>query len=378
MKFKAIGVEEGDCLLLENDGFTMVVDGGRDTNKMPGILKGNMSGKSIDVLVCTHYDSDHVDGIISILMSSIDVDELWLPDIFGDIYKTLVSKEFENEDFRKWNDIGDYLDINEIEYEDISINSIEKETDENCNFELYNCPIFNLMEIIANEFGLNPRLLKQNNLVKTLETMSFRVERRSVGYNSISEKMIRTLEKIHKILYLCLLKDIKIRWLKYYKKTIDKPISFHYNVYGLNCKQVPAVSYKRIDKLIKAILYLSKENRESLVLKYDEEGHPNILYCSDSDFSFYNKKKYRLANKSIVTAPHHGSKENKQVYDIIQGKNLVYVRTYHRRVSPCKKYLSKNKRYCTKCITKNNSTTISLSYINNNWSQNSSTKPCTC
>lgn len=44
-------------------------------------------------MIITHYDEDHVNGLLNLLESNIIITEIWLPEIFGRISKTLMQNE---------------------------------------------------------------------------------------------------------------------------------------------------------------------------------------------------------------------------------------------------------------------------------------------
>jgi beta-lactamase superfamily II metal-dependent hydrolase len=89
MRFIALDVKVGDSFILQESCNNFVVDGGKNkTDIIPKLLNNQI--KAINVVICTHYDDDHLNGIIGIIKcSKIHISELWLPDIFGDIVFTL-------------------------------------------------------------------------------------------------------------------------------------------------------------------------------------------------------------------------------------------------------------------------------------------------
>lgn len=74
-----LDVGQGDSILLTTDqGHTLLVDGGA-----PGSVLLPLSAvgvDEIDILVATHYDSDHAGGLIDVL-ESYTVHEVWLPSV---------------------------------------------------------------------------------------------------------------------------------------------------------------------------------------------------------------------------------------------------------------------------------------------------------
>lgn len=83
----AFDVGQGQCVFLRSGDFTALVDCGGDGGDADGenvARKLLMAGhREIDVLVLTHYDTDHVCGTAQ-LLSRIDVGELLLPELPDD------------------------------------------------------------------------------------------------------------------------------------------------------------------------------------------------------------------------------------------------------------------------------------------------------
>lgn len=80
-------VGQGQCVLLRSGDFTALVDCGGDSGDADGETVARsllMSGRRrVDVLVLTHYDTDHVCGAVQ-LMARIEIGELLLPAVEDD------------------------------------------------------------------------------------------------------------------------------------------------------------------------------------------------------------------------------------------------------------------------------------------------------
>jgi competence protein ComEC len=86
-----LDVGQGDAILLQDpDGWTMLVDGGRDPQVLHRALR-DRGVRRIHVLVATHGDFDHVGGFVG-LFDRLEVGELWVPDQadLGDVVPELV------------------------------------------------------------------------------------------------------------------------------------------------------------------------------------------------------------------------------------------------------------------------------------------------
>ncbi|MGN0979261.1 MAG: DNA internalization-related competence protein ComEC/Rec2 [Candidatus Avoscillospira sp.] len=84
LSFTALDVGQGQCLLLESQGFTAMVDCGGDGEDEAGETAArylhSMGQTHLDVLILTHYDLDHMGGVCQ-LLHRVRVDRLLLPDL---------------------------------------------------------------------------------------------------------------------------------------------------------------------------------------------------------------------------------------------------------------------------------------------------------
>ena len=64
-KFISIGVNQGDTFYLERGDKKILVDGGRSTLGFPLQFERTTGTKEVDVIVCTHADADHINGLIA-------------------------------------------------------------------------------------------------------------------------------------------------------------------------------------------------------------------------------------------------------------------------------------------------------------------------
>ncbi len=128
MIFKALPVTCGDAFLLQCQKKLILVDGGKNQKDIIKILdKEKIPNCHINLLICTHYDADHINGIIGILKSKkYSFDELWLPEILGSITYTLTSKTYEivkylenSNELDKKNYLGDNEEHQQIQVETI-------------------------------------------------------------------------------------------------------------------------------------------------------------------------------------------------------------------------------------------------------------------
>lgn len=88
-----IDVGQGSATLIESDGHYMLIDGGdsKYTSKLASYLQDESVGK-LDYVIATHYDADHLNGVIDTL-TSYNADIVIAPDYKAEskIYKSFVS-----------------------------------------------------------------------------------------------------------------------------------------------------------------------------------------------------------------------------------------------------------------------------------------------
>ena len=112
---------------------------------------------------------------------------------------------------------------------------------------------------------------------------------------------------------------------------------------------------------------LTPINRKSLVFKFDNKDHPNVLFNADSNHSFY-RNKLLIKPNSISTAPHHGSHNNERVYNKIsdgrKSSSIIYVRSDKPNLPyrPCEKYTQLKTKYCTACNNSYDSGNVVLTF----------------
>lgn len=75
MIIKFLQAGNGDCVLMQGEGHHVIIDSGEYCDELRDAVKEIIESKeSIDLLIITHYDSDHIKAICSIL-SELTIDE---------------------------------------------------------------------------------------------------------------------------------------------------------------------------------------------------------------------------------------------------------------------------------------------------------------
>ncbi len=355
MRFTALPVKVGDSFLLELDEFKVLVDGGMNQSYIVQLLNGKkIRNKHIDILICTHYDADHINGIIGLLKSRYTFDELWLPEIFGSLSKTVTENldgliEMYDERIREY-------EFHDVPFEE-ERNGEDREILDDDSFESIDV---NLLENIFEKF-FHCRSLTQ-----------FRYWPPRSNWLSNHPKMEMNLIKIANLVAKSINSGSYIRWFRYTGKHSSRLIAKCF--YAENSIQTSCSKYH--PELFYQMLFLTTINRNSLVFKYSDKETPNVLFTSDSDLAFVNNE-INLNNNSVVTAPHHGSTENDLAYSKIDGNNLIYVRSDRSQLKrPGTGYINLKEKYCTICRNKGLKQEVSIEYTVAGIKKPS--KKCTC
>lgn len=351
MRFRALPVNVGDSFLLDYKNKFILVDGGKNKTHIIDLLKKEKIPKNhFDLLICTHYDADHINGILGILESNkYTFKEIWLPEILGSISYTLSKKLPEVLNYlRKRNS-------EEIKLEDKINSSTElpfSEHEENSFEKIDLITLEQFTTFFSNSWFWNDFLFFERSYLNT--------------------PIFMALYKTCSIIRASLLSGSHIRWFKYFKQEVR--YKCNYDLIAMNARETGITIYGDIN-LQKAI-YLTTINKESLVFLFDSEDLPNVLFCADSDLSFCSSK-IQLKENSIVTAPHHGSEDNQAAYSIINGNHLYFVRSDRSQAKrPGETYLQQDTRYCTICRNKTPKQKVELNYQHGLFS--TLAKFCTC
>ena len=91
----ALGVPEGDSFYLETPEIAILVDGGKELvgqETLPKRFRRVTNRRRVDVLVCTHNDDDHADGVLRFLQAGLCCGEVWLPALWRDFLAHLRSQ----------------------------------------------------------------------------------------------------------------------------------------------------------------------------------------------------------------------------------------------------------------------------------------------
>ena len=410
-RFTALTIEQGDAFLLEDNGRNYLFDSGFD-KKIIDLLKYKGIDK-LDLAICSHNDADHANGFIKLLQpdSGIKIDEIWLPGLWASILQFVrdncnepkeihcseedfmgelgplysgefVSLELFNKTlsfFVEWKDsnnmyqfhddllpkqdgkdscvvqfLDNYLVHNLIHTltEDFNYDNLEDFLNDSLE-ELYENHrwIINRKEIrrICGIINLG-RVLNKPLPVSELKKISHIACYHYEDDNYASFLDIK-LERIMEIASLAYQRGCKIRFFEPTTNGNNKSFPIDYGFVAFNSKEI-----SRVKKLENSLMYLyalnlTKENKYSMVFEYVKNGIPLIRFSADSKSICQSVSPY--PENIIVTAPHHGSKANANVYASIQGDDIIWVRSDSKytgnRKRPCDTFKSMKNKYCLAC-----------------------------
>lgn len=363
LTFTALPVLEGDAFLLQVGDWNCLFDSGVD-EKVKDILSNTYNITRIDLAICSHNDKDHAEGFKELLQSKIKINEIWLPSFWASILKFVTDKR----NFR-----GGCFDI------DRCLNSIDPKKIKYVNNDSDLDSLFD--DETVNELDLDRQLseffrdYEYNYRSKTkIKNPLYHIIENAYG------RLINIVNEAYK-------NGCKIRWFQstgnnYTKnQIIDSNIcnNLLYNTSFIALNSLPICNIKlikTIGKVIQALL-LTTVNRYSLVFEFCYNDIHVVRFSADSDLYCQSIDPY--PNEIIITAPHHGSDKNANVYKNIKGNDIHWVRTYHKKVQVgCAEFLNQNNRYCVKCpLHNNNPQDVSFYYQNGKWNKTAGMK-CKC
>ncbi len=329
-RFRALPVGRGDCFILDTAGNTVMVDGGQARLGIESTLRA-ADVRSLDVVVCTHADSDHANGVLGVLAhSAIDVGEVWLPGQWTTRLEDLIQRpdEFAEE---LWDDIAaDELEDSSLEEYANSISDGSGDDEGHLSRKGANAGDSLVFESdgptspLAGRFPWHP--LNSKLLWECL---------------SVAERIKRITLAAHD-------RGCRVRWFDFELfRSQNKPEGGELFLGPVNAVELAAPTPRKPNAL--RFLALSLANKRSLVFSSPADGaRSDVLFCADSNLAF---ELPALSEDLLFTAPHHGSEANAGAYARVKHlSGRVVVRSdanYSQR--PGNTYRCEPRAYCTIC-----------------------------
>lgn len=404
-RFIAIDVGVGDAFYLERKGFSVLVDGGLSTEHFPKLFSDTTGKKAADIVVCTHNDADHTNGIIGFLEIGYKCQEVWLPGRWADcldglmqserdVFNTIVegaaefweSKEIVRREIApSFEEIGEDLlrRLNENEN-----NNIGRDTDNEIQTRYSQEDPVDYWETTIAE-GIDKHIWSSENshlyrdYIRSAPFLYNRIDFdiwRDWNFWEVVHKAIEAGEKIRRIAQAAYTNGIPVRWFDYNPAKPEKTLPD--NLHVLSAGQIARVRPKLS---LFHFLSLTVVNKESLVLYSPPDSDaPGVLFCADSDLE---NIKMPIDENDLITVPHHGAEANEDAYDRIRScmslKNfdsLIWVRSDSKsRKRPCLAY--KNiigQKFCTVCTLGPPKRSVRLNGNNNLWRRQKGIRICSC
>lgn len=346
MKFSALPVNVGDAFLLRSPFGTALVDAGQNKRHILKLLKQERFTKNhINLLVCTHYDADHIKGILGILESDgYTFDEIWLPEVLGSLSYTV--SEALMDILKRLRELDSQGAANLIRK---ARDSFKPETP----FPIPEDPPVKTANLDTLKDYLTLSLHSEHLfwwMVRVWDWLS--------PSALPAQAMLANLSAAITAVSSSLSSGAHVRWFKYSQSLTNT--SYGFGMSAMNSTETAVTLYSP-DVFLEQ-LYLTTINVESLVFRFSCEEHPDVLFCADSDLSFTSAP-IQLKDKSVVTVPHHGSGSCDAAYGFIKGSGLIYVRSDRSQTKrPGSGFLRQNRRYCTICRNVGPKQKVEVSY----------------
>lgn len=341
-QFTAINVGAGDAFYLQRAAFSVLVDGGQ-ASKFASRFHKVTGCRGANVVVCTHNDADHANGIVDFFESNFSADECWLPGRWLECLQSLLTEP--------------EVVVSEIARHVNNTHEAEEASDEPTQ-DAEPIPVDVVSEILEQyadrssaHDAMFPTIVSGPLLMVHVLPPMFSV---TPTKSQRTLELIEAASNIRKIALAAARAGVKIRW--FHPKEPQKPVRNH-DLHVLNAGEV---DYFRRSSKPARCLELTLMNRESLVLfAPSNDDSAAVLFCADSGLAGVNLP--TLSESTLVTAPHHGSSdiENRKAYAHVTaaaqaaGDSLIWVRSDRAlgpaASRPCLEFMSQRYRLCTNC-----------------------------
>ena len=379
-RFVALPVGQGDSFFLQRGAFTALVDGGRSANLLPTLFTSHLEARGVNLLVCTHNDADHAKGVLGFLHSDLRCNEVWLPALWAERLKDLLEKpnKFINEladDIEKFDPPEGDVESDHPSLEEVGNSLVERYQGRERSHTNDAMPLESMEHHDDRELMWYWRLFNRFS-----PPLWFRSDnKRALCLGALS-----AAKRIRDIAVACTHRNVPIHWFQYCenlsRSRFEDPVD---SLVPVNSVRVALTSYR-----CSALDYiaLSIANRLSLVFcSPSAETWPGVLFTADSDLGFASKIPWREG--MIVTAPHHGSEENKHAYsrakcEMDDANDLFWVRSDSKsKLRPGASYcaLPRRRRFCTRCRqTPYQSQVVRFGISGGCWAPSQSVRCCSC
>ena len=186
-----------------------------------------------------------------------------------------------------------------------------------------------------------------------------------------------TIDRIIKLVSLALQTKTTVRWFQFDKNNRKGGEAYLKPVNSVEVAKTVATSS------MSDINLLSIQNENALVFHSPLNEKCDVLFSSDSNFTF-NFASYNLQpEKLLFTAPHHGSKNNANAFKEIakiSNDNTVCLKCRTHSVSIGQDFLNISNRYCSTCNRPKpvSQTKKRVCFELDKWSTTGTPRACSC
>ena len=388
-RLTAIPVGQGDSFYLESDGWSVIVDGGRSRSGFASAFQKTTQANDVNVVVCTHNDADHANGILGFLEAGFSCGEVWLPGrwlgalpsvlrpfvkVFVDIAANVAEVVASHGRREGISSIEAYAE----ELDESSNDRSTREEGPSVSEDGWPDSYVEMLEH-AEPWEVAPwvQLWSPEDWPFFPYRHDHRLDPAGV---QLLWSAIDAASRIRAIAIETFQRGIPVRWLEF---DAVNPSGGVANLQPVNARQVARV--RPLVGPFLASLALTVSNKQSLVLwSPPTNRHPGVLFTADSDLSGI-RLPCQLTS-AIATAPHHGSEANANAYGAVEvaagrdSPSLTWVRSDGRyRSRPGPTYLNlPSRRFCTLCRNPSSSKqAVHLSAQGGCWAPQG-TYPCQC
>ncbi len=390
-RFVAIPVAQGDAFFLETPQGSVLVDGGRSVSGFSELFQTTTRRDGVDILVVSHNDADHANGVLGFLDSGLRCQEVWLParwtqvlsqalrpweEVVGLLLEAVsrLSPEISSleqyaetldaqwrDEGEQWRDEGELLECSDTGWPSALAESVERASEEEWEEGWQSFPI------------VYP---SYNEYLALLACAGFPVSVLRHSTSRVFRQALVAATRIRQIALAAFHRGIPVRWFEHSSKP-DGGLDW---LQPLDARQAGVVRPIAPNRLL-VYLALTIHNRESLVFWAPPPfAAGGVLFTSDSDLSGVQLPSM---GRPIVTAPHHGSAANKVVYNLVArscSRYPLWVRSDGKFSGrPCQEYLSQSERFCTLCRGQNQpKQPIVFFACHHGWICDTGVQPCGC
>ena len=414
----ALPVQKGDSFLLEQGERTLLVDGGEERCFVNLLSKyWKKSEKIVDVVVCTHNDKDHSDGIIQLLSSlTYKIHELRVPAIWDVIETNLGSSVSEDTKQAYVQEL--LLDVLYLTQQTISpdydlkrlVNDVlRRRYRKSSNYRYWiedlrrlvgrGAKVFvdALVAHVSDEEFLNGNLtVSLLNAKNQAWNPEINLDFFGLGQPRAQKLTLQILGCVNRILAIMALVAYRRQRgeylrIRYYRHRPARAITPKVGEFLLpvNAAEVPTWFFRKNAAGAKSAmnhplghLALTITNRNSLAFYAIETGSESgVLFSGECCI---DPKQCQPKKPIVATAPHHGADDNRVVYprvNVWAPSGVVWVRSdWKCPCRPCFAYVRLNAvKYCTICNTiTSQKQAVELEDMGLGWKSVGKVQRCTC